>query len=254
MYKNINLGLKIANTDFGLIPEIYSHLNLIDYLEVILLPEFEAQDIKVIGELKLPYVIHLAHSGHGIDFGDESKSEANLRYINKINRLAKSLKPICWNLHPESGSVKLAISNIKKLEIENIALENMPELSLHGGTLLGSTPGKIRVFFKRLPNLKFCFDFGHAIKTALLKQVGYLDFIRKFIKFKRPSVFHLSDGSLEQQVDEHLPLGEGNYDLSQIKQILLNFQGKINLTFETPREIEKGIEDDLESINFFKNL
>ncbi len=108
MHKNIKFGIKISTKDFHLLPVIYNHYNLIDFIEVILYPDFIDGDLDNIHQLELPYCIHLPNSNYGIDFGNIRKQPENEVFIQKINELKKIinvLTPFCYIVHPESGDI-----------------------------------------------------------------------------------------------------------------------------------------------------
>lgn len=251
MKNNIRTGIKISTRNFNLLPFIYSNRDIIDYIEIILMPEFSFDDIKTIQNLKMKYAIHVPNSNYGIDFGNIDKNDKNLEYIDKINSYWDKLEPFCYIIHPESGDLELSITNIKKLKVKPIAIENMPLKSPFGGNLLGYDPNSLLKYFEKIPDLKFCFDLGHAIKTAISKKIDYLDFIKDFLLFKRPIIFHISGGNLDNEFDDHLHLDEGQFDISEIRKILLDYGFKVYLSFETPRNYEKKIDDDLKNIKTF---
>ena len=253
MKKNIKFGIKIATRNFDLIPEIYDNKKKIDFIEVILLPEFTSEDIEIIKNLEIPYALHLPNSNYGIDFGNLEHNTQNLDYIEKVNFFKGELSPFCYIIHPESGDIKLSIKNISLLKIKPIALENMPLKSLIEGNLLGYDINTLMPFFNYFKDLEFCLDINHAIKAAVSKKMDYIRFIKELLVFKSPLIFHISGGNLENVIDEHLPLFEGNYNLSEIKKILITLKSSVNLTFETPRNYEHQIEDDLRNMDFFLN-
>ena len=254
MINNIKMGIKISTKNFNLVPEIYSNLDVIDYIEIILMPDFSDGDIEKIRNLKLPIVIHIPNSSYEIDFGDKTKINENNKYIKKLNRYEKKLNPFCYIVHPESGDLRLSIENIKKLKVTPIAIENMPQRSIFGGELLGYDINSLMEYFKEIPNLEFCFDINHAIKSAISKKIDYIKHVEEFLSFKKPRIFHLAGGSLKKEEDEHLHLFESEYDITKIKKLLLNLDYIVNLTFETPRNYDKKIEDDLKNMRFFINV
>ena len=257
MIKNIKLGVKISTNNFDLLSEIYTNQELIDFIEILLDPEFTTKDIGIIRNLGLPYSIHFPNSNNGIDFGDLTKNRENLEFIDRINQYRNrlsDLKPICYIIHPESGDIELSIANIQKLKIEPLALENMPILGIHGEKMLGYDVNSLNLYFKRLEKLKFCFDINHAIKAAISMKRDYLLFVRELLEFKKPILFHISGGNLNIETDEHLALDEGQYNISKIKEILLNYNQNVSLTFETPRNYENKINDDLKNMEFFMKV
>jgi len=254
MLQNIKIGIKIATRNFDLISEIYANRTLIDFIEVLLLPDFSEEDIKMIQSFQMPYAIHLPAGVYDLDFGDIRKQAKNLSYIKRINKYRKKFKPFCYIVHPESRDIELALANFTRLQTFPLALENMPKESHLGGDLLGFDPPGLHEFFERIPSLEFCFDINHAIKTAISLKADPLTFINEFLAFKQPLIVHIAGGSLSTAIDEHLNLYEGQYALSEIKRVLLRQTYNVNLTFETPKAAEKTIKNDLKNITFFLNL
>lgn len=254
MIENIKIGIKIATRNFNFLPDIYANQNLIDFIEIILMPEFTSHDIEILKNLKMPYAIHLPGVVYGIDFGDIKKNHNNLSFIEKINQHQGSLNPICYIVHPESGNVHTSINNLKKLKIKPLALENMPMKGIFGGELLAYEPHSMKMFFDAIKDLEFCFDINHAIKASVSKKIDYIQLIKDFLKFKKPILFHIAGADMNTETDTHLPLNESQYDLSKIKNVLLHHNSIVNLTFETPRNYENGIEDDLKNMNYFLNI
>lgn len=254
MRQNIRIGIKIATRNLDLIPEIYANRNIIDFIEIILLPEFTKEDIQFIRNLQMPYAIHIPAGIYDLDFGNIQKQAKNLSYIKKINQSNKELNAFCYIVHPESRDIELSLANISKLQLGPLAMENMPRESHLGGELLGFDPPGLQSFFKRMPALEFCFDISHAIKAAISLNTDPLTFINEFLAFKKPIIFHIAGGTLSTAIDEHLNLYEGQYALSEIKRVLLRQNYNVNLTFETPKSAEKTIKNDLKNIKYFLNL
>ena len=213
---NIKFGIKISTNNLDLLDHIYDNKDTIDFIEIIISPSFNLEDIDAIKAIKMPYVIHLPNSNYEIDFGDEKRNKNNLDFINNIIQYEKELyylNPICYIVHPESGDIRLSIENIKKLKIQPLALENMPKNGIHGEKMLGYDKSSLKKYFDNIKNLKFCFDINHAIKAAISMEKEYIAFIKEFLKFKKPILFHISGGNLNIYVDEHLPLDKGDYNI-----------------------------------------
>ena len=257
MFKNIKFGIKISTQNFDLLPDIYQNKDMLDFIEIILMPDFDIEDIKIIADLRLPYAIHLPNSNQGIDFGNLNYKDKTNLLIAKINNYSnkfKKLTPICYVVHPESGDIELSITNIKKLKINPVAIENMPKKSIHTGNCIGDSPESLIEYFNQIKNLEFCFDISHAIKASIFYHIKYINYIKDFLNFKKPILFHISGGTLDVEFDEHLPLMKSEYDLGQILKILINYDSVVNLTFETPRDYTKKIQDDLKNIDYCLNF
>ena len=55
MIKNLKLGIKISTSNFDLLQKIYDNRDFIDFIEVIIFPDFEIEDIEIIRNIKMPY-------------------------------------------------------------------------------------------------------------------------------------------------------------------------------------------------------
>ena len=254
MINNIKLGIKIRPLEFNLLPEIYENQDVIDFIEVLISPDFTIDDLEAIKNFKLPYSIHLPHLTEKIDYGNAKQAQYNQEFIERINFYKTTfdqLRPLCYIVHPESGDVQLSVENIKKLHVKPLAVENMPYKFKAGGNRLGHIPEAIDPYFKKIPELEFCLDLNHAVKTAICQSLDYLELIKNFIKLKRPIHFHIADGSLSSEFDEHLAIGEGDYDIPGIKSLLYDIDSTVYLTFETPRINNEDITDDLRYMKSF---
>ena len=152
MIDNIKFGIKIYTNEFHLLPEIYENQDLIDFIEVLIPPDFTHDELEIIREFKLPYSIHFPHLKENIDFGNSKQAGYNQKFIERINALSKifnQLQPLCYIVHPESGNIEMSIENIKQLQIKPLAIENMPYKFLSGEYRLAHVPEAIEPFFDR---------------------------------------------------------------------------------------------------------
>jgi len=254
MIDNIKFGIKINTDEFHLLPEIYENQDIIDFIEVLIPPEFTREDLTIIRDFKLPYSIHFPHLKQDIDFGNSKKAPYNQKFIEKVNALKKTfdqLRPFCYIVHPESGNLAMSVENIRQLQVKPLAIENMPYKFSSGGNRLAHVPETIRPYFEKMPDIEFCLDLNHAVKTAISESLDYIELIKRFMKLKKPIHFHIADGDLNSEYDDHLAIGEGNYDISALKNILYEFGSVVQLTFETPRINKDNIGDDLKNMEAF---
>lgn len=254
MIRNINFGIKISSSQFNLLPSIYNQ-KLIDFVEIILSYDFKTTELLEINKLQIPYAIHLPTSKSGFDLGDSESLKTNQGLIEKINKFNEKfamLNPICYIIHPESGNYDLSIKFLRKLNIKPLALENMPLRGIFGYNLIGYNPSTIKIFFDEIPDLEFCLDINHAIKSSISFEEDNLKMIKNFVEFKRPIIFHISGGNLNVEVDEHLHLNEGQYNIFEIKNYLFTLDFPVYLTFETPKNLQHGIRDDIKNMKIFK--
>jgi len=92
-----------------------------------------------------------------------------------------------------------------------------------------------------------CLGFEHAVKAAVSFGVGYKEYVQGLMGLE-PKVFHVSDGILSEEGDEHMGIGEGEYDF----RFLMGCVGEKKLvTLETPR-IQKSLDKDVENFYILK--
>jgi hypothetical protein len=254
MIDNIKFGIKINTDEFHLLPEIYDNQDIIDFIEVIIPPDFSRDDLTIIRDFKLPYSIHFPHLKQNIDFGNSKQAGYNQKFIKKVNAHKKTfdqLQPFCYIVHPESGNLEMSVENIRQLHIKPLAIENMPYKISSGGNRLAHVPETIGPYFEKIPDIEFCLDLNHAVKTAISESLDYIELIKRFMMLKKPIHFHIADGDVNSEYDEHLGIGRGNYNISALKNILYEFGSVVHLTFETPRINKQSIEDDLRNMKAF---
>lgn len=97
-----------------------------------------------------------------------------------------------------------------------------------------------------------CLDFGHAVKAALSLRANYKKIMKDFLKLK-PKVFHISDGTMGNEKDEHLNIGEGEFDCKYFLRCIKNTAPGF-VTVETPRVNKNSLQDDVENINTIRKL
>ncbi|MDY6894119.1 MAG: hypothetical protein SVO01_01685 [Thermotogota bacterium] len=89
-------------------------------------------------------------------------------------------------------------------------------------------------------------DLNHAAKAAVSLKTPYEEFINKFLKL-RPRMFHISDGKLKNEKDEHLNIGEEDYDFGFLLKCIDNNPFGL-VTLKTPRLDLKLFNDDIQNV------
>ncbi len=77
----------------------------------------------------------------------------------------------------------------------------------------------------------------------------YGSLIKEFMDLA-PCIFHIADGFQEIHYDEHLAVGEGDYDMKALMDLISSID-PIRLTLETPRT---SLEDDLINLRKIQSL
>jgi deoxyribonuclease-4 len=64
-------------------------------------------------------------------------------------------------------------------------------------------------------------------------------------------MFHISDGKLNNERDEHMNIGEGDYDFEFLMGCINEEKSKY-MTLETPRLNQETLEEDIRNITILK--
>jgi len=224
----------------------------IDFVELYIHPAMtELKELKMFKNVRL--TLHATHYEHGFDLA--ALNAENINLYKKIIAIADYLTAEKIVVHAgvdiNSSNFK---ANFKRIYDLRLLIENLPKISLDDKEFFGYSFKRLK-WIKRNVFPNFCFDFDHAVKAAFSQRLDYKIFITDLIKELKPSYFHLCDGLSNCEKDEHLNLGEGNFDLKWIKKLLLKISRKkvIDLVFEVPKN-ENDLDNDLANIEYFKRL
>jgi len=245
--ERIKFGLKLWSTNSNLLKEAKELIkrDLFQYIELMPIPKTEI--LPFLDQLyDIPYIIHITTEKHGVNIADKNKEEYNLKTIDNCIEWADKLNAKYLILHPSFELIDNAIKFLNKIEDKRVLIENMPKVGLNGESMIGYTPDQI----KELIDNKFglCFDLNHAIKASISLNKDYKQFLKEFLEFN-PKMFHISDGKLNNEKDEHLNIGEGDYDIEFLATCVKKSDSKY-VTLETPRDLNSFDND----INNLKKL
>lgn len=219
----------------------------IDYLELLYVPGQET-GLEILKDCGIPVVTHAPTYNQDVCFSD-GNAEKNNEIIRKVFDFMNSIRSEELIIHPGFGTVDGFETFLGEHQDDRIVIENMPKRGLAGTTCIGFTPEAISRFLGK-GSFGFCLDIGHAIKSAVNQALEPYDYLKRFMELE-PGMVHVCDGNLENDVDEHLALGDGNFDLGLVKSILEQ-ENIEKITFEVPKK--DGIENDLKSMRYFKTV
>ncbi len=244
----IHYGLKLWSTNINLIDyaEYLVRTKTFQFIELTVIP---GTDISPLLDRKIPFIIHLTPDNYGVNIADYKIREFNHGIINYCRELADQLKAQYIILHPGFGSLECAISILEEYDDSRIIIENMPKKDICGEKLVGFSPYQIKHLCQG--KFGFCLDLNHAIKAAMTLKKDYHQFIKEFLILE-PVMFHISDGSLHVQTDEHLNFGEGEYPLQYLMNCLKR-QKNTYVTLETPRS-SNSLNDELKNLKILKEV
>ncbi|MFQ5647613.1 MAG: TIM barrel protein [Candidatus Aenigmatarchaeota archaeon] len=254
MSDKIKTGLKLWSANTKLFENaVKLHENtILDFLELYIVPGSYLITKPFFGTLgKLPIIIHGPHFSHNFNMADSKLKSTNIAKIIETIQFADELNAKYIILHPGyDGNLETSINFLKEIGDKRVIIENLTKASLSDGECLGHSPEEITRLVRFANGL--CLDLAHACKAAVSLKKNYKTFIKEFTKME-PKMFHISDGRLNTEKDEHLPLGQGNFDLAFFKKCIIENKSRM-VTFETPRKNLNSFQEDMENIRYFEAL
>jgi len=256
----IKIGIGIRSNEPNLIKEANElfETGVLDFAEIFFI---SGSSIAPFSSLKMPLTMHAPHFGYGVNLADKTKKEFNLKSIKECIDASDKIKAEYVTFHPGEAlagghyddAVERSISILSyfKKSKTRICFENVPLKSDYKGTVcIGYKPEDIKKMVTS--GFGFCFDLNHACKAAVSLKAPPEEFIKKFIKFN-PDYFHISDGRLSSDVDEHLFLGEGGYNIEFMKSLIKGSKSKM-VVIETHRKSKISLEENKKDIKFLRNI
>lgn len=242
-------GLKLWSTNQNTIQKAADLIkqDIFQYVELTPIPN---TDITPFLSYEIPYVIHITTERHGFNIADKQKQDFNLKIIDDCVQWADQLDAKYLILHPGFGSINDTMDFLDLIEDHRILIENMPKVGIYDEKMVGYSPEQI----ERLMGSRFgfCLDLNHAVKAAVSLKLEYKLFIKDFLKLN-PLLFHISDGNLNYEKDEHLAIGKGKYDFGFFMNCMSSqFNGSV--TLETPRLNLQGFDEDIQNLAKFNSL
>lgn len=255
----MKIGLKLWSTNRQYIPEtirLYK-TGVLNYIELFTVPGSFAEYSNLWLETQIPFILHAPHSYAGLNFSLPEAFEYNRKLCEEVEQYLKLLHASYVIFHPgTNGTLPETIRQIKLMaeELPDLmsfaVIENKPLKGLKEETCVGASPdeiGRIRAE----TNLGFCLDFGHAACYAASVKKPVIGILKQFLQH-RPSIFHFTDGHTVDELDKHLHLGKGDYDLRQFLSLITHKDASV--TIETDKDFEEKLDDFEQDSLFFKRL
>ncbi len=243
------IGLKLYSTDINLMPEVFVEWKKLtfNYIELYIVPQTPSDYIQEWEKTNIPFVIHAAHSVHGINLAQAVKEKNNLYYFEEVKNYADTLNVNWIIVHGgNNGLLSETIRQISLLADKRIIVENKPKIGLNDEVCIGWSPDDFRKIADAGLLNGMALDFAHASCAALSENMNERKMIEDFMFFS-PQIYHLSDGYASSEKDTHLNLGKGDRDI----RFYINCIPTDGLvTVETPRDPSRGIEDFIMDVSF----
>lgn len=237
----LKFGLKFWSTNTDLIDQAIQLIDekTFDYIELFVVPDTKIDPFKI----DVPYIIHIPHHKFGVNIGESRLKKYNLEKIYESIIWADKLDAKYLILHAGHGSMESAVDILGEVIDNRLLIENMPKVGLNDEKMIGYSPEQIEELIC-VNNAGLCLDFGHAVKAAASLRLDYKKYVREFMELE-PRVFHVSDGTLSEEKDEHLSIGDGEYDFGFLMDYVEK-SGSDMVTLETQQRgnsLDKEIED-----------
>lgn len=253
-----NLGLKLwsTNTDKYLeeAKKLYQE-GIYNYIELYVYPN-TMDTIKKWVELKnitsVPFTLHAPHFTHGVNLALPEYEEINIKIFNQVKEFSKELDAKYIVVHAGTeGSIDEAIRQLNIIKSEKMLIENKPyKAPLAKGLLCRGA--EIEEVQKVLQNVDcgFCLDVGHAICTANTLNIEPYEYLKEFNELK-PDCYHLSDNLIDNEIDSHMHIGDGNYDFKKIFDIIDTSK---NIAIETNKNSNDSLADFERDVELIKQV
>ena len=236
----MEIGLKLWSSNVDVLPQVEELINK-DIFQFIELTPVPNTSIDPFLELKVPYVIHGSIDKFGFNLADKKKQDINFERMVECIDWVNAFRAKYCVIHPGYGLIDDALDFLNQFDDPRFLVENMPMCGLGDEKLIGFSPDQIKQLIG--DKFGFCLDLNHAIKASISMGVDYKVFILDFLKLT-PKLFHISDGKLNNYKDEHLAIGEGDYDFQFLNNCIEKNKSHL-VTLETPRKNLYSLSEDL---------
>lgn len=218
-----------------------------DFIELYAVPGSLAQFGKLWKETNIPVRLHAPHE---LNLSRRELSERNDKLSTELVEFCKFFEAETVIVHPGIDGnqmeairqVLLVHEKISRQTSTKLLVENMPFIGVKDEICQGADFKDIRELVKASES-GFCFDVGHATKTAIHLKQDVKAYLNLFTSLK-PDVVHVSDGHLNTVYDEHMSIGSGEYDF--------NFIGSLIHTLNPQCVVLEVARQSKENLNEFK--
>lgn len=253
MIDAINIGLKLWSPNLALAaPAARLHREgWIDLIELYVVPGTFDATVATWRELGVPYMLHCPHAAHKFNLAKPELFEPNVEKFSEVQRFADALGADVIVTHGGNrGTVEEAIRQLRHINDERIFIENKPKVSLTGGICIGHSPEQVAQIVDEAGLTGFVLDFGHATCASNSAGVEAFEYIERFLALS-PRVFHIGDGDVTSEKDNHFNLGAGTFDIARM---VTHVPPQSTLTIETPTDLSLGLVDFVENVRYLRTM
>lgn len=251
MYK-IGLKLWSINTDYYYdeAKRLYDE-GVFDYIELYVVPD-SLDRIAKWKNIGIPISLHAPHFAHNVNLADAEKLDYNKAIYEEVEIYRQSLNAMFTVVHGGmNGSITETIRQLNIIKPKNFLIENKPyKVPLPDGNFRYCRGFSIEEIARIITetNCGFCLDIGHAICSANSQKIPPYEYLKNFYDLK-PLSCHLSDNFIDSELDGHLNIGKGTYDMNRILKIIYNVK---YLALETKKNSKFDLNDFKEDVKYIK--
>ncbi|MDR0581181.1 MAG: sugar phosphate isomerase/epimerase [Holosporaceae bacterium] len=248
MARKFGLKLWSANTDYYFDEARCLRADgVFSYVELYVIPD-TLDTIWKWKTLDIPINLHCPHFMHGFNLAEQEKEEFNRTIYNQVKRFADELNAGYIVFHGGvDGNIEETVRQLKAFHEPRALIENKPykpRPEVGGKMCRGSTVEEVEYILTEI-GCGFCLDIGHVICSANSQKLDHWKYIEEFNKLE-PKAYHLTDNFDDQEYDQHLHIGDGNFDIERI----LSFMRKDSkVTIETKKDYKDSLRDFEKDIN-----
>jgi sugar phosphate isomerase/epimerase len=250
---NVPYSMLLQRIDFAIKNRIHPEI----YFSAEDLDTCQEKDVKQLAEILHGNGLEISLHGPFMDLSpggvDQRVKAITSDRILKTIELALFFKPKTIVFHPGyerwkfDGNVKLWLES--SLQTWEPLLKKAKELGLTLAieNVFEESPDSIKSLLEEIdsPHFRFCFDTGHYHVFNRTPLPNWFEALGKYMV-----EVHLHDN--HREMDEHLPMGEGNFDFDQFFKLLSQYRLKPIYTLE-PHE-ENHLWRGLEAVKRYVNV
>jgi len=245
----MKFGIKIWSTNNKLIECAKSEFskNSFDFIELSAITN--SFNKSILSNLQgIPTVIHC--DNNNVSFANKKLYQENVEATRESQKFADFLDSKYIILHPgHNGTIENVNDFLSSFNDDRFCIENMPGKTVD---LKYYNVGRTYEEIKKINIHRYCLDLSHAVKSAITLNLDVFENIRNLLKLN-PEIFHISDGVTDNEVDEHLNIGEGNYNIGKIIDLIGRDNDKY-ITLETPKENYDDLDVDILNVKRLKEF
>jgi sugar phosphate isomerase/epimerase len=245
IHVNVPYSMLLQRIDFA----IKNRINPEIYFSAEDLDACQEKEAKQLAEILHQNGLHITLHGPFMDLSpggvDKRIKEVTLDRFTKVIELALLFKPKAIVFHPGyekwkfDGNVKLWLES--SLQTWRPLVKEAEELGLTLAieNVFEESPDPLKALLGEInsPHFRFCFDTGHHHVFSKTPLPLWIETLSEHL-----TEVHLHDNHTE--MDEHLPVGEGNFDFDQFFKLLSQYGLNLIYTLEPHEEAHlwRGLE------------